>query len=48
MPANWQILALGSDPNIDIEIANTDASMSRILLTSYIAGAFIALRAILS
>jgi hypothetical protein len=34
----------GEDPNVDTEIANTDASMSRILLNSYIAGAFIALQ----
>jgi len=33
---------LGEDPNVDREIANTDASMSRILLNCYIAGAFIA------
>ena len=35
---------LGEDPNVDREIANTDASMSRILINSYIAGAFIALQ----
>jgi hypothetical protein len=35
---------LGEDPNVDSEIANTDASMSRILINSYIAGAFIALQ----
>jgi hypothetical protein len=32
------------DPNVDSEIADTDASMSRILINSYIAGAFIALQ----
>jgi hypothetical protein len=35
---------LGEDPNIDREIANTDATMSRILLNAYIAGTFIALQ----
>jgi hypothetical protein len=35
---------LGEDPNVDSEIANTDASMSRILLNCYIAGTFIALQ----
>jgi hypothetical protein len=35
---------LGEDPNVGSEIANTDASMSRILINSYIAGAFIALQ----
>ncbi|HMF22541.1 MAG TPA: hypothetical protein VKG24_10490 [Pseudolabrys sp.] len=35
---------LGEDPNVDREIANTDASMSRILINCYIAGAFIALQ----
>jgi hypothetical protein len=35
---------LGKDPNIDREIANTDATMSRILLNAYIAGTFIALQ----
>jgi hypothetical protein len=34
---------LEEDPNVDSEIGNTDASMSRILINSYIAGAFIAL-----
>ena len=33
---------LGGDPNADGEIVNTDASMSRILINCYIAGAFIA------
>jgi len=33
---------LGGDPNVDGEIVNTDASMSRILINCYIAGAFIA------
>ena len=33
---------LGEDPNVDREIANTDATMSRILLNCYITGAFIA------
>jgi hypothetical protein len=32
------------DPNVDTEIAKTDASRSRILLNCYIAGAFIALQ----
>jgi len=32
------------DPNVDTEIAKTDASGSRILLNCYIAGAFIALQ----
>jgi len=35
---------LGEDPSVDSEIANTDASMSRILLNCYIAGTFIALQ----
>jgi hypothetical protein len=35
---------LGEDPNVGSEIANADASMSRILINSYIAGAFIALQ----
>jgi hypothetical protein len=35
---------LEEDPNVDSEIANTDSSMSRILLNSSIAGAFIALQ----
>ncbi len=35
---------LGEDANVDSEIANTDTSMSRILINSYIAGAFIALQ----
>jgi hypothetical protein len=35
---------LGEDPNADSEIANTDASMSRIVINCYIAGAFIALQ----
>jgi hypothetical protein len=35
---------LGEDPNVDSEIDNTDASMSRILLNCYIAGTFIALQ----
>jgi hypothetical protein len=35
---------LGEDANVDGEIADTDASMSRILINSYIAGAFIALQ----
>jgi len=35
---------LEEDPNVDSEIAHTDASMSRILINSYIAGAFIALQ----
>jgi hypothetical protein len=35
---------LGEDPNVGSEIANTDASMSRILINSYIAGAVIALQ----
>src|SRR5260370_21063020 len=33
---------LGEQPNVDSEIANTDASLSRILINSYIAGTFIA------
>jgi hypothetical protein len=32
------------DPNVDTEIAKTDASRSRILLNCYIAGSFIALQ----
>jgi hypothetical protein len=32
------------DPNVDNEIVNTDATMSRILLNCYIAGSFIALQ----
>jgi hypothetical protein len=39
-----QRLGKDNDPNVDSEIANTDASMSRILINSYIAGAFIALQ----
>ena len=35
---------LEEDPNVESEIANTDASMSRILVNCYIAGAFIALQ----
>jgi hypothetical protein len=35
---------LEEDPNVDSEIANTDATMSRILLNCYIAGTFIALQ----
>src|SRR5215831_11998166 len=35
---------LGEDPKVDSEVANTDASMSWILINSYIAGAFIALQ----
>ena len=35
---------LEEDQNVDSEIANTDSSMSRILLNSSIAGAFIALQ----
>jgi hypothetical protein len=33
-----------ADPNVDSEIANTDATMSRILLNCYISGTFIALQ----
>ena len=35
---------LAENPSVASEIANTDATMSRILLTCYIAGAFIALQ----
>jgi hypothetical protein len=35
---------LEGDPNVDSEIANTDATMSRILLNCYISGTFIALQ----
>jgi len=35
---------LEEDPNVDSELANTDATMSRILLNCYIAGTFIALQ----
>jgi hypothetical protein len=35
---------LEEDRNVDSEIANTDATMSRILLNCYIAGTFIALQ----
>jgi hypothetical protein len=35
---------LGENPIVDSEIANTDATMSRILLNCYIAGTFIALQ----
>jgi hypothetical protein len=35
---------LEGDPNVDSEIANTDATMPRILLNCYIAGTFIALQ----
>ena len=35
---------LGENPSVDSEIANTDATMSRILLNCYIAGTFIALQ----
>jgi hypothetical protein len=35
---------LGENPSVDREIANTDATMSRILLNCYIAGTFIALQ----
>jgi hypothetical protein len=38
---------LEEDPNVDSEIANTDATMSRILLNCYIAGTFIALQYLL-
>ena len=34
---------LEEDPNVDSEIVNTDATMSRILLNHYIAETFIAL-----
>ena len=34
---------LGENLSVDSEIANTDATMSRILLNCYIAGTFIAL-----
>jgi hypothetical protein len=33
---------LEEDPNVDSELANTDATMSRILLNCYISGTFIA------
>jgi len=35
---------LGEDPKVDSEVADADASMSWILINSYIAGAFIALQ----
>ena len=35
---------LEEHPNVDSEIANTDATMSRILLNCYISGTFIALQ----
>src|SRR5215813_15092980 len=35
---------LGENLSVDSEIANTDATMSRILLNCYIAGTFIALQ----
>jgi hypothetical protein len=35
---------LQEDPNVDSELANTDATMSRILLNCYISGTFIALQ----
>jgi hypothetical protein len=35
---------LEEDPNVDSEIVNTDATMSRILLNCLIAGTFIALQ----
>jgi len=35
---------LGEDPNVNGEIANTDATLSSILLNCYIAGTFIALQ----
>ena len=37
-------LRLGENPSVHSEIANTDATMSRILLNCYIAGTFIALQ----
>ena len=35
---------LEEDPNVDSELANADATMSRILLNCYIAGTFIAIQ----